>query len=96
MVCAQVIECTGKAIAVQQQNNTRGLTLASASLTTVSQESIKNMPSLRTADPVLRLESELLSQAYTFRGQALLASASPGGSTGVTRRALEAFLESAR
>lgn len=90
------MESTDKAIALQQKNNSRTLTLVSASLTTMSQESIKRLPSMRTLNPVLRLESELISQAYSFRGQALLANASPAGNMGAIRRALEAFLESAR
>lgn len=52
------------------------------------------MLSLRSPDHVLRLESELLSQVYSLRGQAMLSAGT--SSTGAIREALEAFLESAR
>ena len=66
----------------------------SASLTLLSQKSSGQMPSPKAPHPVQRVESELLSQVYSFQGQAVVATM--GGSVGKRRQAMDAFLESAR
>ena len=88
---SQVIQCTTKAITVQHKNNSRSIASVSTSLNTLGSQS-----SARANDSDTKLESELMSLTYSFQGQALLASSGPGENISVVRRALDAFLDSAR
>jgi hypothetical protein len=93
----QVAQCTDKAIALQQSNNSRALSRVAGSLTSLSQESSsKHTSPPQTLEPAVRLESELMSLVYSLQGQALLVALGPGAPAGAVRPVLEAFLESAR
>lgn len=54
----------------------------------------KALSSSKTASLAVKLENELLSQASSFRGQSLVATAK--GSVSALRQALDTFLDSAR
>ena len=90
---SKVLKCVSRVLEIQRMSRSRDL----ASVTSTFQHHCLDKyppPPGQASEPTHKLESELLSQAYSFQGQALVATAN--GHVGVIRRALDAFLDSAR